>query len=299
MTVPDPALKKPCLLVASDLSVRSERAVERAALLAGELRTDLTILHVVDQQLPSHLSTVLMGETGRIIEGAAKSLRPSSVQIAIQVALGDPEEAVLSCADHLNAPLIVLGAHRKAEGGGAFRNSLADCLLRRGVRPVLIVKRKPVGAYEHILIAMDLSKPSRHALRVALQIFPAARFVIVHACHVPFKGFLPSPAHSDEVRRSLVRNLENIMNEESKSVMQRSSDAETRWSIVVDEGTPESIIHRQMAKSPPDLVVVGTHGHTGFRRFMIGSVAEQLLDTLPFDLLAVQPPESEQGIGRA
>ena len=44
------------ILVATDLSARSDRAVERAFLLAGQAGASLTILHVVDADLPSRIA---------------------------------------------------------------------------------------------------------------------------------------------------------------------------------------------------------------------------------------------------
>ncbi len=44
----------------------------------------------------------------------------------------------------------------------------------------------------------------------------------------------------------------------------------------------------------PDLVVLGTRGRSGILRLVLGSVAEDLLDWLPVDVLAV-PPESKPG----
>ncbi len=42
-----------------------------------------------------------------------------------------------------------------------------------------------------------------------------------------------------------------------------------------------------------DLVVMGTHGHTGFDRYMLGSVAEKLVRTSPVPVVTVREPRDE------
>jgi nucleotide-binding universal stress UspA family protein len=42
-----------------------------------------------------------------------------------------------------------------------------------------------------------------------------------------------------------------------------------------------------------DLIVMATHGHTGWRRFLFGSVAEKAVRLAPCPVLTIQPPEEE------
>ena len=44
-----------------------------------------------------------------------------------------------------------------------------------------------------------------------------------------------------------------------------------------------------------DLVVVGTHGRTGFDRYALGSVTEKLVRTAPVPVLAVRGPDEDAG----
>ena len=47
-------------------------------------------------------------------------------------------------------------------------------------------------------------------------------------------------------------------------------------------------------RSRPHLLVIGTRGHTGFKRLLLGSVAERVISEIECDILAV-PPMSESG----
>lgn len=59
-------------------------------------------------------------------------------------------------------------------------------------------------------------------------------------------------------------------------------------------GVPINVIKHHVADSQPQLVVVGTHGRTGFLRAVLGSVAERLLRILPCDVLIVGSPDQTQ-----
>jgi nucleotide-binding universal stress UspA family protein len=68
--------------------------------------------------------------------------------------------------------------------------------------------------------------------------------------------------------------------------------AVSKCEMVVRSGSPSAEILRYVAEEDADLVVLGTHGRTGFERFMVGSVTEKVLRKAPCPVLSV-PPHSE------
>jgi nucleotide-binding universal stress UspA family protein len=57
--------------------------------------------------------------------------------------------------------------------------------------------------------------------------------------------------------------------------------------LLIEEGDPVGVIARIVARLDADLVVIGTRGHTGLKRALLGSVADAALRTLECDVLAV------------
>lgn len=55
-------------------------------------------------------------------------------------------------------------------------------------------------------------------------------------------------------------------------------------------GVPHDVLSDYVERHGIDLMIVGTHGRTGVRRALLGSVAERLIGTLPCDVLAVPSP---------
>jgi nucleotide-binding universal stress UspA family protein len=61
------------------------------------------------------------------------------------------------------------------------------------------------------------------------------------------------------------------------------------WTARVREGKPADEIVAEVEDSRPDLVIVGTHGRGGFRRFLLGSVASDVARRSPSTCLVVPP----------
>jgi nucleotide-binding universal stress UspA family protein len=59
--------------------------------------------------------------------------------------------------------------------------------------------------------------------------------------------------------------------------------------IVVEVSSPATTIVKQAAKLRADLVIMATHGRTGLKRYLLGSVAEQVVARCPCPLLTIRP----------
>src|SRR5262249_53361175 len=64
----------------------------------------------------------------------------------------------------------------------------------------------------------------------------------------------------------------------------------------LEDGEPVEQIIRAAAQGQCDLIVMGTHGRTGFRRVLLGSVAEQVLRRAACPVLTVNTPAQETGM---
>ena len=100
------------------------------------------------------------------------------------------------------------------------------------------------------------------------------------------KGFVPPPGLTEAESVEIGRQLERWRAEAA-----RMSGGEVRAEAAT--GAPASEIVRRAREKPFDLVVVGTHGRTGLRRLMLGSVAERVVREAPCPVLVVRPPEGE------
>jgi nucleotide-binding universal stress UspA family protein len=61
------------------------------------------------------------------------------------------------------------------------------------------------------------------------------------------------------------------------------------WSFHLEDDTPMEAISRAVSQMRPDLLVMGTHGHSSLVKVLMGSVTEEALHSLNVDILAVPP----------
>lgn len=283
MSIEQTAAKPANLLVATDLSARSDRAVERALLLARQMRASLTILHVVEADRPGAISDRRRDEARSHIADLLGALTAADLPVAVEIALGEASGEILEAADRLGAAVILLGVHRN-EGLEPFRATTAAQVIRKGTRPVLLVKTRPQVPYRRVLIGVDFSDCSRCAVEFAVRLLPDGEFHLVHAFDVPFKGFLTG----DETRREVSKSHQEQMDRFLEACCAALRAEQPRLVPAMRQGMARQVLDEQVAKTRPDLLVLGTHGRRGLGRALLGSVAEDFLSRPPCDVLAVR-----------
>lgn len=145
-----------------------------------------------------------------------------------------------------------------------------------------------------ILCPIDFSEASRHALDQAMVI---ARFfnARVTVLHVHSQAYLPVPAYgmlTDVGTLTLSPDDTARLRQDVEQFVAPARAAGPEMSIVVEPGTPVSHILAHAKTLPADLVVIGTHGVSGFERLVLGSVTEKVLRKATCPVLTV-PPRAE------
>lgn len=282
------------ILLATDLSARGDRALDRALQLAQQFNTKLVVLHVMEP-LPGSTPLItpvwhrLTSDHKALAERQlADDLADCPMPTEVVVTTGDPLTRIMEVADSYGCSLIVAGIARSETLGRLLLGTTIEKLVRQAKQPVLVVKNRPRRPYQDVVIASDFSPGSREALVAALQVAPKdAALTLFHAYDVPFKG---KTTPDDAITRSFHAEAEK----EALEFLAGIPELETRPapSLVLEGGQPETMLSEFAFHRRSDLVVTGTHGRTGILRTAIGSVAERLLESLPSDVLIVRlPPE--------
>ena len=197
-------------------------------------------------------------------------------------------------ANRSEADLVVLGAHRKQLLGDIFTGTTIERVMRLGGRPVLMVNRDSGKPYGNVLAAVDLSDASAHALRTAhsLGLLDPTSAAAVH-------GFLPvgeSTLYYAGVEQKQIDEHVAVTAAEARAAIGRflkdnGFDQMTNV-LLVEKGSPFEAIENSVNKLQADLLVIGTRGHSGLKRALLGSVADQALRQIGCDILAVPPERS-------
>jgi len=277
------------LLMATDLSARSDRALERAVTLAREHSAKLTVVHVVDEDLPASLADAQEKAAKQAIHKHIGGLTAGNgPHISIEVVFGRAYVDILEMSEKTEAEMIVLGMHREDAFKDMFRGTTVERIIRAGNVPTLLVKDRVSGPYRQIIVGVDFSVYSRRAVEFAVKFVPGGEFYLVHAYDVPFKGFLYGHDTRREVSKQHQVQFQEMIDEEMASFLASLEASASKLERVMQEGTVREVIHRQISRLKPDLLVIGTHGRTGVAHAFLGSVAEDLLRNPPCDVLAVK-----------
>jgi nucleotide-binding universal stress UspA family protein len=144
--------------------------------------------------------------------------------------------------------------------------------------------------FTHVLCPTDLSELSIRPLTYAATLarWYGAKLTVLHV--VPtFEPMSVRPATLE----GTVQILQPVSREEVLEGLRRAVETAGAGSAAVNltaaAGDPAPVIIDQAVALPADLVVIGTHGRSGFQRFMIGSVTEKVLRKAPCPVLTVPP----------
>jgi nucleotide-binding universal stress UspA family protein len=168
-----------------------------------------------------------------------------------------------------------------------FRGTTAERIIRIGNLPVLLVKDPIAHDYERVLVATDNSPASRRALEYAAAIAPDAEFHLLHTVHVPFKGLL-GPESQEQIRQEQERHFKEALEKDIRAHAQKLGKGGLRVTFHVEDGDVLGVIRDQVARLRPDFLAIGSHGRSGLRQALIGTVAGHLLSDPPVDVLVTK-----------
>lgn len=283
------------VLLATDLSSRCDRALDRASALARLWNAGLVAAHVLEPH-PANLKD--RGEetlswrrpprqSARVAEQIRRDLVDSADPVTVRVAEGDPAERIEEIAREEGCGLIVTGVARDETFGRYLLGATVDRLIRRSRIPVLVVKARGKRAYGKIVVATDFSEASLHALDAALAFFPKAEIALLHAYEVPFEGLV--------TREDYREQWSEAEREASAAFLAKSKATEAdkrRIKVFVEHGSPPTILRAYVEDHSADLVVVGSHGRSAMFDVLIGSTARRIVETARGDVLLVREPRA-------
>jgi nucleotide-binding universal stress UspA family protein len=280
------------VLVATDLGDGADEALRQADTLARAERVPLHVCHVLPEVLSLDplfpqlkLRDALDAPEIERTAGEAVEARVQAVtgrgdeEFVLEMASGSAPAGIVASADRIGAGLVVVGAHgmgKKVFGG------VAERVVRHAHCHVLVARPSQGTA---VLAATDASEPAHAALAVAAAEAArrAAPLVVVHCMDLLIPGVVgyEVPPLSPEVITAMRAQWRGRLEE---ALVQVQAKGEVR----VEEGPAGPLLAKLAAEIPAALLVVGTHGRTGLRRLVLGSVAEATVRTAPASVLIVR-----------
>jgi nucleotide-binding universal stress UspA family protein len=185
--------------------------------------------------------------------------------------------------------LIVLGAHGAHFVKKWVFGTTAERVVRKGDRPVLVVKKPSRAPYRRLLAAIDFSDTAKRALSFALRAVPKARVTLLNVYDLSQMAAPAIDLMASEDFLRLQGEYEGAQRARLGALaVELGLDAE-KVSCLVRYGYPGLVINATVGDTHADLVVIGTRGLSGLPHLLLGSVAEHVLRESRCDVLVVPP----------
>jgi nucleotide-binding universal stress UspA family protein len=280
------------ILVATDFSTRSDRAIRRATLLARKFEAAVSLIHVVDDDRPKRIVEAERESAAKLLGEQARSVREiDGLDCSARVLLGSLSDEIIKAAEAAAADILVIGPHRHHAFLDVFVGTTAERTIRASRQPLLVASGVPAGFYGHVLVAVDLSEGSGNALHVLreLGLDRHAAVSVVNVFSAPARSHMAAAAASSADIAGYLAGQEERAAGELTEFMRSLAFAPTRQVLKLNESSVAHIICATAREVSADLIVVGTRGLTGVTKFLLGSVAEEVLHISDRDVLAVPP----------
>ena len=285
-----------------DLSAPSDQALDRAAALAQLRDAKLVIAHAQADDAPianvgndmleqlGEVSAALRVEEARRLADRLTQLEARGVAAEVVTRVGPPGEIVAQVAKDRAADLIVIGTHGHTGISRFLLGSVATSVLRHAPCDVLVCRgTSGPSPFLRPLVATDFSPNAARALKNAARLAGAGVAIeVVHAWQLPTGSWgatLLGQARFpwSTVRDAVVRSAQ----EQADHLVADNANLGHPLHVELVQGPPASVITHAAERGGHDLIAIGTHGHRGFRRLLLGSVAESTIRHAPCSVLVV------------
>lgn len=294
------------VLFPTDFSDASKAALPAAVRIAEVHGAKLEVFHAVVWRgalMPpatsfsdgfADLEEVVRGIATQKLRDMAEGESPGVEVVWNQGYATSAPPAILARASETDADLIVMATHGRRGFRRLVLGSVTAEVVRHSPCPVMTVRVPGALASErsgfgHVVAATDFSSGGDLAVNCAIELAEAtgARLDILHVIEaVSYPGFY-YPLNDARVydlpllRRRATEELQGLMSTERTA---RVSESRVR----VEVGRPSTEIAKFANEIGADLIVVASHGRTGFDRALMGSVAEGVLREAACPVLVVR-----------
>jgi nucleotide-binding universal stress UspA family protein len=281
------------IVVGTDLSPHSECAIAHAIDVGRRAGVEVVMVFVdvVPEQPPvvDPSSVIIFEQPGaawsarlaldRLALGVQrKRWAGHGVELSQLVVDGHADERLAAVAAEMKADLVVVGSHGRTGIERWLVGSVAEHVVRLASQSVLVARgESSAGGYRRVVIGTDFSASAERAIEHAVPLLaPNARVELVHAWAGSWYLAEATSSTYDVVRSSFdgvlaeaAVRLSSVLREHGRS------DVEVATRLV--ELAPAAALAEVAGFVHADLVVVGSHGRRGVRRFLLGSVAEDVV----------------------
>jgi nucleotide-binding universal stress UspA family protein len=277
------------VLIAVDGSESSMHALRESFKLANNEQSWMTVLSVIPTYEGdlgatwiTNVKEALAKPCKIALLEAEKLAKDERVLIKTVCEEGEIHERIVDLADAEDCDLIVMG--RKGISGleKVLVGSVTARVIGHSQRDVLVVPKDAAIGWKSILFATDGSKYSEAATNRAIGLAKShgSEVKVISVVDVTEEFIARAPGALED----LVKKAKGIV----EAVKKKASSEGIKAEGIVREGEAYKVITDIASKEKSGVIVLGSHGRTGLKRLLMGSVTEKVIGYAPCPVIVVK-----------
>lgn len=280
------------LLIPLDGSKTAETVLPYAHFLAANLKTPIELLSAVDvaeiaSHIPAdrarHLNT-LVDEGMRHSQAYLKSVADMfpGVSIKCTVENGRAEDVIVERAAVDKNTLITMATHGRSGLNRWLLGSIAEKVLRGAGNPLLLIRAReeaPIrdqARINSVAVPLDGSELAESVLPTVIELAKRLNLEIVlfRAYNIPYYSYSGADAYAINLDELLAEAKQEVSEYLDKKATEIKKAGIEKVSYVVREGFTADEIISFTKTTPATLIAMCTHGRSGVKRWVLGSITE-------------------------
>lgn len=280
------------ILVPLDGSKTAEKVLPYARYLAGKFKVPVELLAVVDVvEIASHMTSEKVHSLDTIIEdavqhsttylrGVATTIAGTNVRCSVEK--GRAEDTIIEKAATDKTMLITMATHGRSGLNRFLLGSIAEKVLRGTVNPLLLIragdeKSQGEAMLKSIIVPLDGSELAEAVLPIVADMAKKLDLEIelFRTYHVPYNVYSGDEGLYAVNYEELLAGLRD---EAAEYLEKKAADLKrlgvAKVQCITKEGLAADEIISLGRKTPDNLIAMSSHGRSGVRRWVLGSVTE-------------------------
>ena len=282
------------ILIPLDGSETAEKVLPYARALAENLKASVELIGAIDvAEMAAHLSAArhldamtAEGERRSLeyLRGVAKTFPGGNV--ACTVEKGRAEDVILEKAATDAGTLIAMATHGRSGLDRWLLGSVAEKVLRGATNPLLLIraseqtKSEGKASLKSVIVPLDGSELAESVLPAAVELAKKLNLEIVlfRAYNIPYSAY----GGGDGYYAIDFGELTDVMKDEAQTYLEKKTaqlktQGVEKISCIAKEGLSADQIIKIGRETPASLVAMCSHGRSGVKRWVLGSVTETVV----------------------
>lgn len=296
------------MLIPLDGSTTAEKVLPYARALGGALKIPVELLAVVDlAEMATHITAAKARFLDTMVEDAERSCdeylkkvaaRAKDVAIRCHVAKGDTADVIIEKGAAESNTLITMATHGRSGLNRWMLGSIAEKVLRGTETPTLLVRaREEINPEDKVelktlIVPLDGSELAETILPVVIDLAKKVNLavVLIRAFHVPAGTY----AGVEDYYAVNYEEIRGGLNDEAVEYLEKKTEelkhkGVANVSFVAPEGYAADEIIALGRKTPDSFIAMSTHGRSGVKRWVLGSVTETVVRHAEEPVLVMRP----------